>query len=68
MIDDHNSLLPAMTCQVNFEAPAHLQEKRKKAARWAPNPEEGWGPKRRAGRGVVVMDDGGDMLCIDFLY
>ena len=46
---------PAMSCQVNFEAPAHLQERRKKAARWAPNPEEGWGPKRRAGRGGWAM-------------
>ncbi|KAJ1434129.1 hypothetical protein B484DRAFT_417597 [Ochromonadaceae sp. CCMP2298] len=37
--------------KVDFTPAEALTQPRKKVARFAPNPEANWGPKRRAGRG-----------------
>ena len=56
----HAILARPVTRAVDFTVPAALRGPRKKAARWAPNPEDNWGPKRRAGRVVDVGEgDGG---------
>ena len=49
-----------MGCEVSFAIPPELRGPKKKAARWAPNPEEHWGPKRRAGRAPVAGAEGGE--------
>jgi len=55
----HAILARPVTRAVDFTVPAALRGPRKKAARWAPNPEDNWGPKRRAGR-VVDVGEGGE--------
>jgi len=56
----HAILARPVTRAVDFTVPAALRGPRKKAARWAPNPEDNWGPKRRAGRVVDVGEGEGE--------
>lgn len=44
-----------ITHTVSFEIPEELFIPKKKVTRFPSNPEENWGPKRRAGRGVAVI-------------